>query len=257
MTTPLLWLTPEDMNDYPQAFRAGRFNRMSLSERVGGNPGPDHPMQYISAQVALFYAALCDCRLPTPAEWQAAYATYEQTVPMEKWNLRDQTWETQRRYAETAGSEHWPDEGIFSVGRIAWAVGRSATSRTDNDGALYFQPVTGSGAAVFHHLVGNVAEFVCDAPREFDLAPNKTTAAGIRGFVEQQPKSLYVIGGSALSPPEVPFDKPQPVAQSDEAYTDVGLRLAFTAPSRSLAEKIKWVVGSPPFIWAGAKVAGK
>jgi hypothetical protein len=176
---------------------------------------------------------------------------------MNKWNLRDQTWETQRKYVAAGGAGRWPDEGIFAAGRISWAVGRSATSRSENDGALYFQPANGSGGAIFHHLVGNVAEYVCDAPEAFDRAGDKKTAVGIRAFVEHAPKSLYVIGGSALSPPEVPFDKPQPVAKTDEAYADVGIRLAFTAPSKSLAEKVKWAIGSPPFIWAEAKVAGK
>jgi hypothetical protein len=98
-----------------------------------------------------------------------------------------------------------------------------------------------------------VAQFVCDASEAFDHRGDKKSAAGIRKFVEDSPKSLYVIGGSALSPPEIPFDKPQPVAHADEAYADVGIRLAFTAPSRSLAEKVKWAIGSPPFIWPSAK----
>ena len=116
MTSPLLWLSPEEYNDYPQAFRAGRFNRMALSEQVGGNPSAEHPIQYVSAEVALFYAGLCGCRLPTPMDWQAAYASSEKAVPLERWNLRDQTWETQRRYVASGGGSRWPDEGIFPIG---------------------------------------------------------------------------------------------------------------------------------------------
>ncbi|HET6249695.1 MAG TPA: SUMF1/EgtB/PvdO family nonheme iron enzyme [Tepidisphaeraceae bacterium] len=252
MTSPLLWLTPEEYNDYPQAFRAGRFNRMALSDQLGGNPSGEHPIQYLSADVALYYAAECGCRLPTAAEWQAAYAT-EKSVPMSRWNLRDQTWETQRRYVAAGGGSRWPDEGIYPIGSTLTAVGRSATSRPENDGALFFQLVSASGGLVFHHLVGNVAQFVCEASDAFDQLKEKKTAAAIRKFIEDSPRSIDVIGGSALSPPELAIDKPQPVAHAEDAYADVGIRLAFTAPARTLAEKVKWVVGTPPFIFPQAK----
>ena len=252
LATPLLWLAPDEYNAYPPAFLAGRFNRMALSDAVGGNPSPDHPMQYISAEAALFYAAACGCRLPTAAEWQAAYAAYESKVLLEKWNLRDQTWEMQRAYVASGGGSRWPDEGIFRPAppvAPAAAVGRAAASRPNRDGTLYFLPVGVSNAAVFHHLVGNVAQYVCSASDQFEDAPDKKTAEGIRKFVDAAPHSLFVIGGSALSPPEFPVDKPLPVARPDEGYADVGLRLAFTAPSRSLAEKVKWAIGDSPYLW--------
>jgi formylglycine-generating enzyme required for sulfatase activity len=249
MATPLLWLTPDEYNDYPALLRAGRFNRTSLSDAVGGNPSPDHPMQYVSAQVALYFAGICGCRLPAPVEWLAAYEGFEKNVTIDRWNLRDQTWEMQRRYAAETGSNRWPDEGIFPAVVGPSFTGRNATSRPEKDGALFFQPVNGSGAVIFRHLVGNVAQFTCDVPETFDDWADKKTAAGIRKFIEQSPRSLYVIGGSALSPPQAPFDKPLAVEHTDEAYADVGLRLAFTAPSRTLAEKVKWAIGDPPFIW--------
>jgi hypothetical protein len=34
----------------------------------------------------------------------------------------------------------------------------------------------------------------------------------------------------------------------DAAYADVGFRLAFTAPSRSLAEKLEWVLAGQGFV---------
>jgi formylglycine-generating enzyme required for sulfatase activity len=249
MTLPLLWLAPEEYNDFPPPFRAGKFNRMSLSDTVGGNASPDHPIQYVSGQVALLYAGLCGCRLPTPAEWQMAYATFEKSVSLDGWNLRDQTWEAQRRYVATGGGSRWPDEGIFPGAMSVSAAGRTATSRPGNDGALYFQPVNATRGNVFHHLVGNVAQFVCDVSDSDQLGATRTTAVGIRQFIEQFPKCLYVIGGSALSAPELPLDKAQPVTHTEEAYADVGFRLAFTAPSRTLAEKVKWAIGDPPYFW--------
>ena len=104
MSAPLLWLTPDDDNDYPLPFRISRFNRTALNEEIGGNPSTDHPMQYIPADAALYFAGLCGCRLPTASEWRDAYAIFERTVPPERWNLRDQTWETYKRYIAAGGA---------------------------------------------------------------------------------------------------------------------------------------------------------
>lgn len=252
METPQYWYTPEDENDYPAPFRAGRFNRNVLNDAVGGNPSPDHPMQYISAQAALFYAELCDCRLPTSVEWQTARLAYEKDVPLGKWNLRDQTWDQQRRYvASGRGGTRWPDAGIFpTTGLSASARGSAATARPENDGTLFFRPVATADGKVFAHLVGNVAQFVCETPDVFDAWPDKRTAEGVRRFCERMPHSIFVIGGSALSPPQAPIDKPLPVLRDTDAYADVGMRLAFTAPSRTLAEKLKWLLGNPPYLFA-------
>ncbi|HWE98158.1 MAG TPA: SUMF1/EgtB/PvdO family nonheme iron enzyme [Tepidisphaeraceae bacterium] len=249
MAVPALWLTPDEDNDYPPAFRAGRFNRNALSDRVGGNPSADHPMQYVSAQAALFYAGLCGCRLPASTEWQTAYEAFEKSAPLDHWNLRDRAWEMQRKYVAANHGNRWPDEGIFPVGGSTGAAGVSASSRAGDDGALYFRPVASAAGSVFHHLVGNVAEYVCDASAPFDAWPEKKTAEGVRKFAEQFPGSLSVIGGSALSAPQTPVDKPLPVEHAEESYADVGLRLAFTAPSRSLAEKARWALGDQPYLW--------
>ncbi len=84
---PALWLTPDVYNDYVPALRAGhKFNRMVLGDDVGGNPSPEHPIQYISAETALYVAGLCGCRLPTSAEWQAAWSEYEKALPPVRWN---------------------------------------------------------------------------------------------------------------------------------------------------------------------------
>ena len=101
MVNPVLWLHPDDDNDYAPPFRIDRFNRTALSDDVGGNPSPNQPMQQIPAEAALYFAGLCGCRLPTASEWRNAYAIFERTVPPERWNLRDQTWDQQRRYVAT------------------------------------------------------------------------------------------------------------------------------------------------------------
>ncbi|MDB5303541.1 MAG: hypothetical protein JWM97_1090, partial [Phycisphaerales bacterium] len=102
---------------------------------------------------------------------------------------------------------------------------------------------------VFHHLIGNVGEYVCDASAQFEAWPEKKTAEAARKFLDQASGSIFVIGGSSLSAPEIPLDKPLPVDHTEESYADVGLRLAFTAPSRSLAEKARWALGEQAYIW--------
>jgi hypothetical protein len=158
-----------------------------------------------------------------------------------------------------------PDAGIFTVpkapdGRPV-AGGAAARSGAQNDRTLFFRTVdspelgAGSGGG-FHHLVGNVAEIVCDAAQPFEKYNDKATPEGVRRFAAANAGGIAVIGGSALSPPELPLDKPLPV-KPGAAYADVGFRLAFTAPSRSLAERLEWVLGDQDYVWpAGAGANG-
>jgi hypothetical protein len=268
MVTPLLWFFPEDDNDFAPIFRIDRFNRTAVSDDVGGNPSPDHPMQQIPAEAALYYAGLCGCRLPTADEWRSAYAIFERTVPAERWNLRDQTWNDQLQYAaaSTGPNVRWPDEGIFIPDGITVPTGAAAKARDENDGTLFFRKVGAAGGGTFHQLIGNVAQFLCDAPEAFDAWQDKNTPAGIRRFLDENPNSLYVIGGSALSPPDVPLQTPLPVTHTDVGYSDVGLRLAFTAPAHSPAERLRWALADQSYFWpkppttepaAGATAAGR
>ena len=222
ISSPQYWLSPDDDNDFAEPLRAGRFNRMVLASKAGGPPEPDHPMQQISAQGALFFAALCGCRLPTPSEWLAAYEKFEKNAPAARWNLRDQTWLAQQRYRGTnADRPHTMDDGIFRAGRRrCFAASHPRRPLRQNDGILYFRHVNSPGdAAVFHDLVGNVAEFACSAAGAFERSPNRNTAEGVRDFAEEHAADLFVIGGSALSPPQVQVDKPLAVSKSDQGYS--------------------------------------
>ncbi|MFW6108807.1 MAG: SUMF1/EgtB/PvdO family nonheme iron enzyme, partial [bacterium] len=168
-------------------------------------PAGEHPMQYVSPSAALFVARLLGCRLPTAAEWRAAAAQAES----QSGNLRDATWKRQQAHVRGlwAGGVRadWPDAGIFLPADAQVAFEGNAGAVTDrDDGVLWFAPAAGSGG--FQHLVGNVAEFVFEAPGAFEAAfgdRGDLTARAVRGFVEQQAGKLAVIGGSALSPPEV------------------------------------------------------
>src|SRR5206468_3087470 len=79
-----LWLFPEDANVFPKELRdprGGKFNASVLGEAAGGMPSDRHPMQYVPPEAAMYFASLAGCRLPTPAEWKAAYDGSRPTVP--------------------------------------------------------------------------------------------------------------------------------------------------------------------------------
>ncbi len=199
---------------------------------LGGGPAVPasfHPMQYVSPRAALFMARLAGCRLPSVDEWRRALAYKSDEAP----NLRDQRWKKQYDYVRelVAYAPEFPAAGIF------WPLGGEHPEVADDgaiaveadDGWLWFAPVEGAKSG-FHHLIGNVAEYVVESPEELEsLAadPEKVAAALGRG------ENLRVIGGSALSSPRIVVDLPAPVpfSQSMEGFSDVGFRLAFGAPT--------------------------
>jgi hypothetical protein len=191
-------------------------------------PSPQHPMQYVSPTAAVLAARLMGCRLPTSAEWKAALAAAGSGTP----NLRDQTWrrEYERAKELAASGPEYPAAGAF------WPADaqkvqpmQDGTPAVDvDDSNLWFAPV-GSGSPGFQNLIGNVAEFVWDDPASIETV--EPTAVKVRAALGKGEK-LHVIGGSALSPKEQAPTEPQAVnfAQAREGYSDVGFRLAFSAP---------------------------
>jgi hypothetical protein len=260
MVVAEFWMHPEEANDYPPDFLASRFNHNALKDDVGGNPSIDHPMQQMSAQAALYVAGLSGCRLPTTREWLAAYAVFEKDVARDRWNLRDATWDAQRKHVASTDKPDglWPDTGIFIPDRLKVATGADAVpALKSSDGTLFFRRESDPGGGTFHHLIGNVAELVCDAPGQFDAWQERRTPEGVAQFANQLKDKLFVIGGSALSPPEVAVDMPYPLGSTDRAYADVGVRLAFTAPVKTLAERLKWVLFEQPYTWNEAATAAQ
>jgi formylglycine-generating enzyme required for sulfatase activity len=263
LAAPQLWLAPDDRNNFPTELRGagGRFNRNVIDSKFGGMPSDRHPMQYVSAQAALFYAASLGCRLPTSAEWHAALDATGQTPANGKWNLRDQTWEVFRQHARQQtppiANAQWPDQGAFPAEPESLNAPR-AGSRKDNDGVLLLRPVPEVGDGVIRDLVGNVAEFTCEVPEallRWRARGPTFTAEDVRNFFrDTAPPSdgvtvVEVVGGSALSDPKIPYDKPLKVTRSDRGFSDVGIRLAFTAPAHSLAERLKWALAGEDYIW--------
>ena len=205
----------------------------------------------------MYVASLAGCRLPTPAEWRAAYDSFEKSVPTADWNLRDETWQQQQRHVAAAAADGsaraanghtvpMPDDGIYLPPEPKAATGAEAKALARRDGTLFFRPADGPGGATFRQLVGNVAELVCEASEPFEQLKDRRPL-GIKAFAAEAAAALFVVGGSALSPPEAPRDVPLPV-KPGAAYADVGFRLAFTAPARNLAEKLEWVLAGQGFV---------
>ena len=100
---------------------------------------------------------------------------------------------------------------------------------------VLFRPCSYNFNECFHDLVGNVAEFVLD-PGSAIRAETELPAESpdkVAAFFQSPQTKLYVIGGSALSPPEFGFDQPLPVTheQTLNGFSDVGFRLVFTDPA--------------------------
>jgi hypothetical protein len=245
--------SPEVQGGFAESLRQSRFNRLNLSaEKAGGNPSDAHPIQKLPPTAALAMAGKLGCRLPSPAEWSAALATVKD---VKDWNLRDATFATQRDYAARPADGRpavVPDAGIFvpagaSVARGAKAEVKSASA---GDTTLFFSPVRPDpplAGRTFYHLIGNVAEFTFDAPEAFEDLPDKS-AASVAALLKSRAKSLAVIGGSALSPPEVPVDRPQPVGDLSTGYADVGFRLAFSEPAGSPLARLRAVLAAQPLL---------
>ena len=131
-------------------------------------------------------------------------------------------------------------------------------------GARHEAPGDDGSGACFHHLVGNVAEYVYEYPKALDGMHARTPAA-LRELLIGNPDAVRVIGASALSSPELwngkdkPFDKAYPFGISGErgdlanaGYSDVGLRLAFTAPGEPLQESLSRLLDQKNWYLTGA-----
>ncbi len=224
-----------------------------------GKPSRSHPMQRIPPQAALYFALLLGCRLPTPEEWKAAYDAYEKGNRTPAWNLRDRTWATQRDHIRKMYDQRipadWSDEDIFwpkgtgSKGRRK--TGKNAESHSDrNDGTLWFNKLDADGGMSFHHLVGNVAEFV--VPEGFDV-PENISAAWVKKSFEKTIRA-HVVGGSALSPPNLALEVPYQVdlTEARSGYSDVGCRLAFAAPRPNLSAQVRRILEAQPYLTASS-----
>lgn len=249
------------------ALKPEDFNQFRLMELGGTNPQDEHPMQALSATAAMYVAGLYNLRLPSADEFSAALEMQGADVGV---NLRDATWDIQRAHIAGAGQNGqagpWPDRGAFAprdgnVAREGSARAWQTAAGPLNDGILYFDVVASArSGGRFYHLVGNVAEYVFDDPRAIDdLKPQeKASPALVEDLLKKTPGGLRVMGGSALSAPELheptalldraDFAKSLPAASPASFYADVGFRLAFSAPRGTVAQRLQKALAAQDYL---------
>lgn len=227
----MIWLSsdfvPSRVDHYPDSI-GSEFNRSVIRDEQGErsdelNPSRRQPMQQVSVKAAQLAAAAAGCRIPTVAEWQAAWRSADQRAPG---NLRDRTWRLELEHMKRPafGGQIRPDAGMFVPGaeKPSDAVFPRADGSEFSDGILWFRQVP-ENAAGFVDLVGNVGEFVSDE-------------AG----------KVYVIGGSAMSPPGRALDRPFALGtdQLTSGFSDTGFRLAFSGPASGVGKFKDAVAGN-------------
>jgi formylglycine-generating enzyme required for sulfatase activity len=207
--------------------------------------GPDYvdPVDCISPHAAVYAARLLGCRLPSSLDWRGAVAKF----PPATTNLRDPLYTAQ--HAHIAGVQRaannnaeYPNYSMLKptpakLTELKVAIKpaeQDAEAATDKmDGHLYFAPVDfGSPGEVFRNLVGNVWEYVFEEPAAMDALPMPATVQAINDLVRtrEQRERVRVIGGSAISPKELPVDQPLDFnwGASRAGFSDAGFRLAFS-----------------------------
>ncbi|MFN0012412.1 MAG: hypothetical protein ACKVS8_12305 [Phycisphaerales bacterium] len=220
-----------------------------LSDQRPFEPSVESPVQALRADTAAFLARTLGCRLPTDAEFQAAFDMEMKAggggnaKDPSSWNLRDQAF---RATEVNLKEEVFKDIKNIPNLRTNARISDVRTIRDEwyesNDGAVFFMPVARparQGNYLFLHLIGNVATFTFpDASAMDALNAGATATPSAIEVLQDRASDFHVVGRSALSAvvsPErwrepvegSPFRVPRDIARV--AFSDVGLRLALTA----------------------------
>lgn len=223
------WIgTPATVNGAPIPF--GRRDLMQPSQSL--------PVVSISTGTMQTWATLLGAHLTTLSEWEAARATEGPTFLKTSWNLRDRAWKQaddhfQRNLkgnldATDLDPRGWQRfrSGARDAGNV-WddkLLGPAPNTAYD-DGAVLPLPAepdaeaqqSGRFGKDFFHLNGNVWQAVeVDAASEAAKLPAKTKYA--------------VVGGSAISPPELGREMQWLSPNETQGATDIGFRISFKAP---------------------------
>lgn len=204
-------------------------------------PSGNSPLNWVSPTAALSLAGRAGCRLAAPAEYLAALDHH----PTLNRNLRDSRWLRQlKRTVETQTQmiPSWPDTSVFvPMGSKFPSADKASPGETSDDGVLWIRDAeSGNGVA---DLVGNLAELV--------------GAPGADGRM-----SFGVVGGSALSPPELALDQVSAVSTISlgKGWSDVGVRFAFDAGAgtgkATLSARVRRWLSEAPFVMADTGRAG-
>ncbi len=228
---------------------------------VSDAPSLEFPATSISSSTASQLARSINCRLPTVEDWAAALdderKAADGNLATTPWILRGEAWanycaDLSVKLANAKGSPAETDR-LSDVDPKSWQWFGSTDGRYQKIASVWDRALNGPGGAAawnektilfsvepnpaqgprqgpghrFYHLIGNAAEIV-------------TAADGSSKF--------FVMGGSAFSPPEMPYDKPQPVTSPDDQWSDVGFRLAISAPIKPMRDRLAKLLQDPPFI---------
>ncbi len=254
-----------------------------LSLTFGGPPDPDDPVNYLPPQAAIYAAALLGCRLPTAAEWAAAYDQYVKPYrpPARKQNiwrphLRGAAWKRQRKYVQgcQGGAQvpppwpdrdtyaHFPPGGRVSAARRAWL--RALPDKNYRWNRLWFCPVGddspqwhGKGESLpVHNLVGNIGQYVFDdsaAGQHWIQHPKQLTPAAVQKVVKQEgAATLRELGGSCIAPTgNGKNGAPPPPTQPVAIDLTHAMRHGFSDVGFRLAFSIP--PSQPPSVWVALK----
>ncbi len=227
---------------------------------VGGRPfAPptvDSPMQRLSLSDAMFISARLGCRLPTDAEWLAAYTQVRGVDLDSGWNLRDQRFVSQVRFVEANGAS-WRQAMMPDAD--AQEQLRGEPSGSFDDGRVWVDEVEGGPEGPFRQIIGNVHEFVIVD----SLGQEEALGARSVPPVAETPERWYaiarsvragVMGGSVFSRLDARVDEVTAVKDVPDGWSDVGVRLAFSPESgrvrRSVSARVKSLVEGAPFLSA-------
>ena len=97
-------------------------------------------------------------------------------------------------------------------------------------------------------MIGNLSEYAFDLPRSWnDIA--KLDPEAVSKYFEDQQGQCWVVGSSALSPPEMGLAQAHSLAgQVRSGFSDVGFRLAFSAPPLPSVDKLRALVEQQPYL---------
>ncbi len=253
----------------PQAREQGRPTPLSVNpgswrpgEDHADRPSPRSPLNYVSAEAAVYLAGLLGCRLPTEAEWNlAAEHGLQREVPP---NLRDRAWgdhaaQIASRIQRGERDLAWADSDQMITTRRSDPL----TAGTSDDGVVWLRPVPRadeSTPAALADLRGNVAELITRAPVDPTALMDRgrgNIQTRIKAFRSAHKNAFAVAGGSALSVPTASPGIPQPynLFTGSRGFADVGLRLAFSAPDFSPAQRVRLLLADPPILGAGRRAA--
>jgi|GEM_PF-2684687 len=232
--------------------------RKAIATRADYEPGTepedprlDHPVQRIGPETALYIAGLLGCRLPTPDEYRSAvlqtYGTTDDAALLNslrsgslRANVRDETWETQREWAERVQAQNaamvrfTPEVGAFEE-----ELDRGSIFGLD-DGVLWFSEVGSGGVGGgFEDLVGNVSEWVCSTPEPWQRDPGDPVPFPDFAMLQSVHNSgtISVAGASSLSAPSLGLARVHEVTRQNLGehpigFADVGFRLALVPKGR-------------------------